>query len=320
MQIGESIALELTSIHSKLCPMEPHDEHAGFRSKPIKQKDVDELRSNMESGKSTRKWVQQGDGFALADNFDASKKPHPTYAEEPIRVGVVKFKLAVAAHHLIPGEASLPATALRKYIWSSEGTIKSDIGYDVDGAENGIWLPTHMAVSTKMKDRILVTEQGVVINNNDDHTVPDSLSWRQLSNRAKKKVAGVGSDDADQGSFTELFVRRYTQQSMKLLGCQFHDAHSKYNLWVKERLDSISKHLDDKVKLCEKCKVTPKGPFPPPYALVYKLNMLSHLIAGVLSGRPRRVWAIIYTSSHAVQAYTHPLSQRHDLYGDDPPR
>lgn len=47
-----------------------------------------------------------------------------------------------AAHHLIPGNASLGrATSLHKYMKKSRGLIRSDIGYDVNASGNGVWLP-----------------------------------------------------------------------------------------------------------------------------------------------------------------------------------
>lgn len=47
-----------------------------------------------------------------------------------------------AAHHLIPGNASLKkAVKLLKCIEKSKGQISEDIGYDVNSAENGVWLP-----------------------------------------------------------------------------------------------------------------------------------------------------------------------------------
>ncbi len=53
------------------------------------------------------------------------------------RCGVVP-----AAHHLIPGNASLKrATGLHKYMREDKNLITNDIGYDVNGKANGVWLP-----------------------------------------------------------------------------------------------------------------------------------------------------------------------------------
>ncbi len=51
------------------------------------------------------------------------------------------------AHHLIPGNESWPPSKTQLYKWvdKREGHIKGDIGYNVNGAENGVDLPGHSA-------------------------------------------------------------------------------------------------------------------------------------------------------------------------------
>lgn len=52
-----------------------------------------------------------------------------------------------AAHHLIPGNASLKKVpSLLKLMEKSKGEITSDIGYNVNSAQNGIWLPANYGV------------------------------------------------------------------------------------------------------------------------------------------------------------------------------
>jgi hypothetical protein len=52
-----------------------------------------------------------------------------------------------AAHHLIPGNASLKQVpSIMDLIDSGRGKISSDIGYDVNGQPNGIWLPANYGV------------------------------------------------------------------------------------------------------------------------------------------------------------------------------
>ncbi|KYF83271.1 hypothetical protein BE17_17235 [Sorangium cellulosum] len=50
-----------------------------------------------------------------------------------------------AAHHLIPGNASLKkATKLLKFMKKGD-TVDGDVGYDVNDRKNGVWLPTYPA-------------------------------------------------------------------------------------------------------------------------------------------------------------------------------
>lgn len=44
-------------------------------------------------------------------------------------------------HHVIPGNEAWPETALLEWVDAAKGTIKMDIGYDVNAASNGIDLP-----------------------------------------------------------------------------------------------------------------------------------------------------------------------------------
>lgn len=61
-----------------------------------------------------------------------------------------KVYVIAAAHHLIPGNASLKrATTLLKYIEKAKGKISGDIGYDVNSRKNGVWLPGSYAVREK---------------------------------------------------------------------------------------------------------------------------------------------------------------------------
>lgn len=292
------------------CPMEPHDEKAEISSKPIEKKVVADLRKNMEKGVSTQVWVQEGEDFKDGENT-TGKNLKPEFSEQPIRIGDLRMPLTVAAHHIIPGKASLPKSTVRKYIWKSEGTIKGDIGYDVDGAENGIWLPTHHAASSKMnpeKDgdgQIRIGEQGVLVNDDDAPEDSYAMSWSALSNKAKKYKG-------DDPNFAELFVPRYTQQAMKLLSRQFHDAHPKYNDWVKERLDRLAAQVESLSLGCSECQKSKEK--SPPYALVFRLNALSGTISGALLGSPRKSWGKVFTSVYAKKAASKPVPNE-KLYG-----
>lgn len=62
--------------------------------------------------------------------------------------GSTKFTTVVpAAHHLIPGNASLKnATQLKQFMEKGK-RIRGDIGYDINSQDNGIWLPGSYGVT-----------------------------------------------------------------------------------------------------------------------------------------------------------------------------
>jgi hypothetical protein len=62
-------------------------------------------------------------------------KPHD------IKVGGADLEAHYTPHHLLPGNASWPNTALRKWVDKRLGHIKENIGYDVNAEYNGVSLP-----------------------------------------------------------------------------------------------------------------------------------------------------------------------------------
>jgi hypothetical protein len=84
----------------------------------------------------------------LSDNLDAESK---SVANITIRFQHNNAKrseeVQFTAHHLIPGNESWPTSELNKWIDDRKGHICADIGYDVNGAYNGVDLPGHTAAS-----------------------------------------------------------------------------------------------------------------------------------------------------------------------------
>lgn len=305
MQLGESVAIASFGLDSDECPFQPHSKDEGFtQSKRPGDKEVKKLQKAMKSGQSTRVWHQSGTSFTEKTNKDGPKHSKPKAAAgQPIRIAGVDYPLSVAAHHIIPGKASLPKSELAPYIWADEGgVIKSDIGYDVDGSENGLWMPTHQSMSAK-----LGKAQKLVIHDEEKPPETKGMSWQQLSDRAKEH-------DGDPATYTQLFLPRYTQQAMDALYTQFHDSHSNYNTWVTKRLNGLAVRLHTKVGFCEKCKEDDKK--SPPYSLVYRLNMVSRMILiNFLGGGPKAGWKRVHTSDFARRYAENPLPK--DKLGRD---
>jgi len=278
------------------CPMAPHKKPKEFTAKAPKVKEVAELRRNMKAGTSTQAWVEKGDEVDKGTN-KTSENPEPTFPGDkpPIQIEDRGYPLSVAAHHLIPGKESLPVSAIKRYVWAKHGEIENDIGYDVDGAENGIWLPTHQALS-----RGAGKAQTIIIHEEENplETKP-GLSYRKLSRRAKSKRS-------DPEAFTTKFIPLYTQQAMKKMERQFHDSHSVYSRHVKKRLGKLAVKLDNRIGFCDECKTKGK-PYPPPFRLVFKLNNISDYYQGKLKGPPSMWDKTVYTSYWALHYMDNPV-------------
>ncbi len=90
----------------------------------------------------------RNDSAALARALIAVGEPQPTYTVWLVARGERRrFAVTTAAHHLIPGHGALTRSTLckaGKYLRTA-GTGRGNIGYDVNAAENGAWLPGNYA-------------------------------------------------------------------------------------------------------------------------------------------------------------------------------
>lgn len=169
-------------------------------------------------------------------------------------------KIVAGAHHCIPGGASLAkATDLHKFMRKGDH-FYSDIGYNVNAEENGIWLPANYAVRSDSADFNMTT-------------------WSLQS---------------------PTFQLKYVEYAVKESGGkQFHDAHRAYNRLAKKSLVALAAKLklpnDDNCPICKKKKETKNKP---PFGLVGRLNKISSDYSQMLESPNRRtVQAGFYTSS-----------------------
>jgi hypothetical protein len=197
--------------------------------------------------------------------FKAGAKEVQRYAptEDQTRV----YPLQYAPHHLVPGNESLKGSAILPFMGAasviedykppSASKIKDgkSIGYDVNAAENGVWLPSPYALSMNNK---WPSQDGI------------KALLKQFDQRAV--------DDA------EAFKAYYTAASIENSGGrQFHMRHAGYSVKVKEILNAMA----DKVKVsATQCPVTGSsdGKFDPPTGLKAKLNGLSSRLRSLLTG------------------------------------
>lgn len=137
-ELGEEVSVdEIASIE--------HDEYCYFcNAKEEPTTEENELGDNYDED-------QDLDGpFNAAFRNDAGALGRALGASPPrkLRVDGDEKEVIAAAHHLIPGNAALAKSALfksSKYLWK-DGKVKGNIGYNVNSAANGVWLPGNYAV------------------------------------------------------------------------------------------------------------------------------------------------------------------------------
>lgn len=138
MQVGEKIAVIVFS----------KDKEACWYCKEEKPK-KDDLKNKLMDNPSS---IGKKENDLKNDSSDLGKALgfRPVWPIKTPQTDKETYVIA-AAHHLIPGNASLKrATSLRKYIEEAKGKISGDIGYDVNSRKNGVWLPGSYAVREKL--------------------------------------------------------------------------------------------------------------------------------------------------------------------------
>jgi len=190
------------------------------------------------------------------------KVKHPDTKKHPN----LNTDIVAAAHHCIPGGASLAhANDLHKFM-RKDGpySLSSDIGYNVNHANNGVWLPGNYAVR-------------------GSNNPPFDKNWSGYSTVFKNKYALDGMEKAH--------------------GRQFHDAHRKYNGKVKKTLISIASKLvapDDKCPICNEKFDKSR----PPFGLVGRLDLVSSEHKTMLTNpKKEEVSQGYYTSSRVKKKF-----------------
>ncbi len=182
-----------------------------------------------------------------------------TAGSEVVKVRGRKFPYTVAAHHLIPGNASLYESQLFKKYMQRKGKIEiaskrfglmnfevsHNIGYNVNGSHNGVWLAGSYAIVAGGKH-------------------PGGLSWETLN-------SAVGNID---------WCYEYMAAVARKTGGQFHDSHGPYNTNALKVLEELTTKLTVHQAGCGDCHKKHKNneKIPPPYEIKLKLFRLSNYL------------------------------------------
>ncbi|NTV96384.1 MAG: hypothetical protein HGA75_13375 [Thiobacillus sp.] len=188
---------------------------------------------------------------------DTRRLPH----QPKVMVQGKAYPYTVAAHHLIPGNGSLYDSQLYKSYMRKGGkmkltepkaktfTVNRNIGYNVNGSHNGVWLPGSYAIRAGVH--------------------PSKATWSELN---------ADPLHAD-------WCLAYIAAATKITGMQFHDTHVRYYGNVKKILDKLVVKLIKHQQICKTC--AGKTESPPPYVIKSKLYRLSAHLRSKLARGPR---------------------------------
>lgn len=303
-QLGEAVAVGILTEKKLECPFhEKGHSHDGVKSN-YKAGDATALGKNLAAGGEDSSTVKRK---KLPDlNHSLPRKeadPDEAYSETEREVVLIRgnedtrYPVAHSAHHLIPAKESLArANPLHKYIDSSKGKICCHLGYDVDGSENGVWLPGLHAVNSKGLDLWGAASSDLP----DDEEVGRRLRKRpELEDRKTKWTYALldgprpahGPIAFEPTNLKWLYVQR-SMTFPRMAPRQFHDRHTDYSGKVKAHLEDVATVLDRLLGTeetepdCKECAEA-KGKPPPPAGLLGLLNNSSTWYRGKLVGRTR---------------------------------
>src|SRR5438034_406697 len=175
-QVGEAVGIALMEILTDECAFRPpsgieepsgeEEENAGYddleSAKRIQENNGRTLGDNLGKG-SPDGWGGQGtinNVYQPPERSPDSRSDSKTTMSTPnqlyLTVDGQQLPFMNAAHHCIPGNASLKPSTLFKQYMVKDGkarttkgrtyTMKCHIGYNVNGNHNGIWLPANYAI------------------------------------------------------------------------------------------------------------------------------------------------------------------------------
>jgi len=279
MQVGEAVGIAIGGIAEELT-----EEKCPFKlevKKPNKDPEPESIKFDDKDDPCTLD-EQENNGGTLGKNLESGCQGDPdtvidppTTAEPAFRrdhhrnfsvsvkgVGNMpteRFPCTAAAHHLIPGNAALENSDLKKYMTKGSTvqvkigeatksfTVKEHIGYNVNGAHNGVWLAA-------------------------------SYSIRKGKTKAKLTWSALAASNPD-------WCLNYIAAVVKTTESQFHDTHEPYSNRVLELLNKIFFALEAHQKTCNECreKLTE---IAPPYMIKDRLYRLSDHFRTQLLGPP----------------------------------
>lgn len=254
------------------------------------------------------------------------------------RMGPYTYAVTCAAHHLVPAQDSLKGSPILKWmckqgetqkfkngkatVTATPGKVWGNVGYDVNGHENGIFLPGCYAVSEtgsghwrpsradSDEEEPLIIPQNQVSIDSFGETFRNDLASGAKTLDAQPMLTGDVWYDASETSPSAAYVLAAVRRCKG----QFHDSHPDYNRLVRRKLAEISdsyqgwadKQLEPQG--CDKCKSLKekhdiKDQLPPPYGIVTRMNNLSNNFGRYLNGS---IWTLtIYTSDYGKEYADH---------------
>jgi len=295
-EIVEGVAFVLHTEDNPDCPFcpgkEEKDEYTTWRGSDNK---ASKLRSNMKNPSNLCK-IQ-----SKARPKDSTDSARPVYRkpESAIYTHSDYGDYSDQAHHAISGNQILNGHDIEKLTCEDLGTIEKDTGYSVNNCANGICLPAY--------PNAFIKGNGDLKGKWGEYNPDEKIKIMEFPMADKKGQVHIGghdikpseklctllesneeNDDADDSTTDIPHHANYPEMAKKLLQKLFDLSEKNYS------------------KSCGFCKEnTDKGKkLPPPYRINKKLDDISEILIGYITGDPAE-WQ--YFISTYAQDYTEKL-------------
>jgi len=338
-ELAESVAIGLVTSDDFTCPYdhdspEPPEVHNDFIG------DAAKLAVNLGAKQSTVLYDPHKPKDLIAvisPNLDPKHPFHDGHPEKdwPVVIpwvdartgekGEHRYPVTCAAHHLIPAQESLKrATGMHDFMVKKGtpenvangkaittipgGIVYSDVGYGVNGSENGVWLPGNYAVTAlTMVDPHWTPAPSVLSDVDWEHgESPDNENVGLPKLISSPKLTG-DRHQINPANRKWQYVRQAVEK-----GGQFHDRHEDYSRWITSRLEEAATLLALQYAKsvldgeCGPCKERAKKfsmdgvGIPTPFSLLSRLNVMSRGTAPLLNGKQ---WSLPVVTSKWGTAY-----------------
>lgn len=275
MEFGEAVAVPVSGDHEGECPFCPYEKSPAENKVSYIGKD--------------------NNSSTLAENLEADgdKKSEHLYVDTDFEL---YRQYSAEAHHLICGnevlkeEGEVECYLIKQSKQTSKGSAgylePNDVGYDVNSAKNGIWLPS-------------VPDMFRKVEGEPERWWGDQKVWNKKHSSKPPRVSISEWEKVDAAFIVMEAVKR-----------QFHkgphgsvgEPHNNYVVMAINQLRQVTVFLNYYAEVCpmeDDGSTRDEPPFYPPNSIIFLLNLLSSSLEKELEGHPS-TWNY-YISEYALQ-------------------
>ena len=210
----------------------------------------------------------ENDSGKLKGSLQQVRQPRPEEVKLTFKQGTAVCQCE--PHHLLPGNESFKkwvAKTNKPYLKPGKGPDR--LGFDINCADNGVWLPGKSQVDAWGTKK----------------------PWKPAGNPPDQYINPADSSEAGRLAFATAAIEKY--------GAQFHDRHPAYSAIVVQALQKLEKKLERNEVGCPQAKQKRDEGAVPDVAVL--LIRIAHRFRAMLSGGTAGWKSQVFTSRFSAQ-------------------